>query len=86
MQPERDNRGSVGVIVNAKDAAFFTQPVAVRIEAALPRWVQGRFERRPRHCLGAGANGAFLLIKASSFCLSMVEPLDPAVESGFFCG
>jgi len=42
------------------------------------------------HCFGAGANGAgagtFLLIKASSFCLSVVEPLAPAVESVFFGG
>ena len=43
MQPERDNRRGVGVIENAKDAAFLAQPVAVRVEAAFARRVRGRF-------------------------------------------
>ncbi len=34
VQPERDDRGGVGVIEDAEDAAFLAQPVAVRIEAA----------------------------------------------------
>ena len=44
---------------------------------AIRRWLH--------HCLGAGAKGAFLLIRASSFCLSIEgPPLDPELESDFF--
>ena len=85
VQPERDDRRGVGVIEDAEDATFLAQPVAVRIEAAFARRGPVPFRRRRRHCF-AGPNGAFLLIKASSFCLSIAEPLDPAVESGFFGG
>ena len=86
VQPERNDRRGVGVIEDAKDAALLAQPVLARLETGFARRVGGQFRRRPHHCFGAGANGAFLLIKASSFCLSIAEPLDPAVESGFFCG
>ena len=37
MQPKRDDRGGVGMIENAKDAAFFSQPVSVGIEAGFAR-------------------------------------------------
>ena len=85
VQPKRGNRGGVGMIENAKDAALLAQPVAVGVEAAaFAGRVQGLFRRRPPHGFGAGAKGAFLLIKASSFCLSKAEPLLPP-ESGFFC-
>ena len=83
VQPERGNRGGVGMIEDAKDAALLAQPVTVRIEAGFAR--RGHLRRCLHHCLGDGAKGAFLLIKASSFCLSRVEPVPPAVESGFFC-
>src|ERR1700733_5931354 len=86
MQAQRGNGRGVRMIENAEDAARLAQSVAVGVEAGLVRRVWGRFRRNRRHCFGAGAKGAFLLIKASSFCLSIVEPLDPAVESGFFCG
>ena len=86
VQPKGGNRGGVGMIEDAEDAALLAQPVAVRVEAAaFARRVQGRFRRRPPHCFGAGAKGAFLLIKASSFCLSMLEPVPPAVAGAFFC-
>ena len=85
MQAERGNGGGVRMIENAEDAALLAQSVAVGVEAGLVRRVWGRFRRRRRHCFGAGAKGAFLLIKASSFCLSIGEPpLVPEFEFGFF--
>ena len=86
VQAERGDGGGVGMVENAEDAALLAQPVAVGVEAGFVRRICGELRRRRRHCFGAGAKGAFLLIKASSFCLSIVEPLAPAVESGFFCG
>ena len=83
MQPKRNDRRRVGVIEYAKDAALLSQPVLGEVDASLARQ---DLRRRPHHCLGAGANGAFLLIKASSFCLSETVPLAPPVESVFFCG
>src|SRR5208282_5049174 len=100
MQPKRDNRRGVGVVENAKDAALLPQPVFGDVDASsvsrafgecgrrCVRGVEGRVLNLAHHCFGAGANGAgagtFLLISASSFCLSRAEPLDPAVESDFF--
>src|SRR5580698_4369043 len=86
MQPEHGNGGGVRMIKDSEDAALLAQPVAVGVEFVFVWRICGELRRCLRHCFGAGANGAFLLIKASSFCLSIVEPLDPAVESGFFCG
>ena len=77
MQPKRDDRGGIGVIEDAEDAALLARPVPVRIEVR-PRSARSRpLPSPPHHCLGAGANGAFLLIKASSFCLSVAEPPAP---------
>ena len=42
MQPERDDRGGVGMIENAEDAAFLAQPVPVRVEAGFARRVRRR--------------------------------------------
>ncbi len=86
MQAERGNGGGVRMVENAEDAALLAQPVAVGVEALFAWRICGVLKRSLHHCLGAGAKGAFLLIKASSFCLSIAEPLPPAVESGFFCG
>src|SRR5271163_2993424 len=76
------------MIEDAEHAALLAQPVVAEVEAGLARrvWSDGRV--LAHHCFGAGAKGAgggtFLLIKASSFCLSVVELLAPAVESVFF--
>ena len=60
------------------------------VDASLARRVRSGGRSLARHCFGAGAKGAgggtFLLIKASSFCLSVAEPFAPAVESVFFGG
>ena len=37
MHPKGGNRGGVGMIENAEDAAFLAQPVAVRVEAGFGR-------------------------------------------------
>jgi len=86
VEAKRGDGGGVGMVKDSEDAALLAQPVAVGVEAVFVWRICGELRRCLYHCLGAGANGAFLLIKASSFCLSIVEPLDPAVESGFFCG
>ena len=36
VQPERGDRGGVGVIENAEDAAFLAQSIAVKIPIAVP--------------------------------------------------
>ena len=41
VQPKRGDRGGVGMIENAKDAAFLAQSVAVGVEAGLGRHVRG---------------------------------------------
>ena len=88
VQPKRDNRRRVGMIEDAEHAALLAQPVLGEVEAGLVRRVRGDGRSLAHHCFGAGANGAgggtFLLIKASSFCLSVAEPFAPAVESVFF--
>src|SRR5271165_4203599 len=97
VQPKRDNRRSVRVVKNAEDAALLPQPVFGDVDASslshlfgewgrtCAREIEGRVLNLAHHCLGAGANGAgggaFLLISASSFCLSSAEPLEPTVES-----
>ena len=87
VQAERGDGGGVGVIENAEDAALLAQSVAVGVEAGVARRVRGQFRRRRRHCFGAGAKGAFLLIKASSFCLSIGEPLlAPELDFGAGAG
>ena len=86
VEAKRGDGGGVRMVKDSEDAALLAQPVAVGVEAVFVWRICGELRRCLRHCFGAGANGAFLLIKASSFCLSIVEPLDPAVELGFFCG
>ena len=66
VEPERGDRRRVGVAKNAKDAAFFSETILVGIED------RRRGVRRSHGLAGVGAaaGGAFLLISASSFCLS----------------
>src|SRR5208283_2900249 len=89
MQPKGDDRRSVGMIEDAEHAAMLAQPVLGEVEAGLVGRIRGDVRSPAHHCFGAGAKGAgggtFLLIKASSFCLSIAEPFAPAVES-FFLG
>ena len=41
MQPERDDRGGIGVIENAEDAALLAQPVLAEVEAGVARRIGG---------------------------------------------
>ena len=81
VQPEGDNRRRVGMIEDAEHAAMLAQPIIVEIDAGLARRVGGDGRSLAHHGFGAGAKGAgggtFLLIKASSFCLSVAEPFAP---------
>ena len=78
MQPERDDRGGVRMAEYAEDAAFLAQPVVVEVElGAAPSasgWTMPASLGRRASPLGRRRErrraGTFLLISASSFCLS----------------
>ena len=74
VQAERHDRRRVRVPIDPEDAAFLARTVLRQVEVA-GRGVFGR------HCFGAGAPGAPLMI-ASSFCLSDIDA--GGEESAFF--
>src|SRR5271165_3707179 len=89
VQAERDDRRGIGMAEDAENAAFLVQPVFIEIDAGGGARLAGGAGRRENHCFGtaAGAAGAgkgtFLLMIASSFCLSRVE-LGAVAASAFF--
>ena len=86
VQAERRDRGGVGMAENAEDAALLAQAIALGVEAGFGRRVGDQLWRGRVHCLGAGAKGAFLLMSASSFCLSMGAPPPELVPLSAFFG
>ena len=97
VQPERDDRRGVRMAEDAEHAAFLVQPVFVEIDAGsavfrergrrCARGVEGRVLNRAIIVLEPARTapaGTFLLMSASSFCLSRVELLDAVVGSDFF--